>query len=269
MNQKLTLVLDQAPRRGRQYALIVLVLLVLVGLSSLALKGADITDRGFEIGQSILTGLLTPDTQLLFGLGDSGVAYLILQTIAIAFLGTLVGAVIAVPLSFVSATNIVPQPVVIVTRFIIMAIRTIPSLVYGLMFIRVTGPGPFAGVMTLAVVSIGMISKLFIETIEDLDPGILESLDAFGATFFQKIRYGVLPQLGPDFISILVYRFDMNLREATVLGLVGAGGIGAPMIFALSAYHWHQVGAILIGLFILVFVVEIMSDKLRQKIIRG
>lgn len=269
MNQKLTLVLDQAPRRGRQYALIVLVLLVLVGLSSPALKGADITAKGFEIGQSILTGLLTPDTQLLFGLGDSGVAYLILQTIAIAFLGTLVGAVIAVPLSFVSATNIVPRPVVIVTRFIIMAIRTIPSLVYGLMFIRVTGPGPFAGVMTLAVVSIGMISKLFIETIEDLDPGILESLDAFGATFFQKIRYGVLPQLGPDFISILVYRFDMNLREATVLGLVGAGGIGAPMIFALSAYHWHQVGAILIGLFILVFVVEILSDKLRQKIIRG
>lgn len=269
MNQKLTLVLDQAPRRGRQYALIVLVLLVLVGLSSPALKGADITAKGFEIGQSILTGLLTPDTQLLFGLGDSGVAYLILQTIAIAFLGTLVGAVIAVPLSFVSATNIVPRPIVIVTRFIIMAIRTIPSLVYGLMFIRVTGPGPFAGVMTLAVVSIGMISKLFIETIEDLDPGILESLDAFGATFFQKICYGVLPQLGPDFISILVYRFDMNLREATVLGLVGAGGIGAPMIFALSAYHWHQVGAILIGLFILVFVVEILSDKLRQKIIRG
>ena len=269
MNQKLTLVLDQAPRRGRQYALIVLVLLVLVGLSSPALKGADITAKGFEIGQSILTGLLTPDTQLLFGLGDSGVAYLILQTIAIAFLGTLVGAVIAVPLSFVSATNIVPRPIVIVTRFIIMAIRTIPSLVYGLMFIRVTGPGPFAGVMTLAVVSIGMISKLFIETIEDLDPGILESLDAFGATFFQKIRYGVLPQLGPDFISILVYRFDMNLREATILGLVGAGGIGAPMIFALSAYHWHQVGAILIGLFILVFVVEILSDKVRQKIIQG
>lgn len=269
MNQKLTSVLEQAPRRGRQYALMVVVLFVLVGLSTPALKGADITAKGIDIGQSILTGLLTPDTQLLFGLGNNGVAYLILQTIAIAFLGTLVGAVIAVPLSFVSATNIVPRPVVVVTRLIIMAIRTIPSLVYGLMFIRVTGPGAFAGVMTLAVVSIGMISKLFIETIEDLDPGILESLDAFGATFFQKIRYGVLPQLGPDFISILVYRFDMNLREATILGLVGAGGIGAPMIFALSAYHWHQVGAILIGLFILVFVVEILSDKVRQKIIQG
>ncbi|KAI3472659.1 hypothetical protein Pfo_031224, partial [Paulownia fortunei] len=109
---------------------------------------------GWRIGWNILEGIVTPDKDLLFGGGDSGVAYLILQTIAIAFLGTLVGAIIAVPLSFISATNIVPKPVVVVTRFVIMAIRTVPSLVYGLMFIRVTGPGPFAGVMTLAVVSI-------------------------------------------------------------------------------------------------------------------
>ncbi|AFS41119.1 phosphonate ABC transporter, permease protein PhnE [Leuconostoc gelidum] len=269
MNKKLETVLSKEPSRRVQYSITGAILLILLVSSSPALGGANMTSKGFEIGWNILTGIFTPDTSLLFGLGDSGVAYLILQTIAIAFLGTLVGAVIAVPLSFISATNIVPRPVVLVTRFIIMAIRTVPSLVYGLMFIRVTGPGPFAGVMTLAIVSIGMISKLFIETIEDLDTGILESLDAFGSTLFQKIRYGILPQLGSDFISILVYRFDMNLREATILGLVGAGGIGAPMIFALSAYHWHQVGAILIGLFLLVFIVEILSDKLRQKILHG
>lgn len=269
MSEKLEAVLSKEPRRGVQYGITIIIVLILLASSMPALGGADITAKGFEMGRNILGGILTPDTSLLFGLGDSGVAYLILQTIAIAFLGTLVGAIIAVPLSFISATNIVPRPVVIITRFIIMAIRTVPSLVYGLMFIRVTGPGPFAGVMTLAIVSIGMVSKLFIETIEDLDSGILESLDAFGSTLFQKIRYGILPQLGTDFISILVYRFDMNLREATILGLVGAGGIGAPMIFALSAYHWHQVGAILIGLFILVFVVEILSDKLRQKILHG
>ncbi|QEA33393.1 phosphonate ABC transporter, permease protein PhnE [Leuconostoc carnosum] len=269
MNNNLENVLKKEPRRALQYSLIAIVLVILLAVSSPALHGAHVTTKGIAIGWNILMGILMPDTSLLFGLNDSSVAYLILQTIAIAFLGTLVGAVIAVPLSFISATNIVPRPVVIVTRFIIMAIRTVPSLVYGLMFIRVTGPGPFAGVMTLAIVSIGMISKLFIETIEDLDSGILESLDACGSTFFQKIRYGVLPQLSSDFISILVYRFDMNLREATILGLVGAGGIGAPMIFAMGAYHWHQVGAILIGLFILVFVVEIISNKLRQKILYG
>ena len=159
MNNNLENVLKKEPRRALQYSLIAIVLVILLAVSSPALHGAHVTTKGIEIGWNILMGILMPDTSLLFGLNDSSVAYLILQTIAIAFLGTLVGAVIAVPLSFISATNIVPRPVVIVTRFIIMAIRTVPSLVYGLMFIRVTGPGPFAGVMTLAIVSIGMISK--------------------------------------------------------------------------------------------------------------
>ncbi|MGO0155174.1 phosphonate ABC transporter, permease protein PhnE [Leuconostoc koreense] len=269
MNKKLEDVLLTQPKRAKYYITAAVLVLAMLIWSSSALNQMHVTSKGLSIGWNILEGIITPDTTLLFGGGDSGVAYLILQTISIAFLGTIVGAFIAVPLSFISATNIVPKPIVVITRFIIMAIRTVPSLVYGLMFIRVTGPGPFAGVMTLAVVSIGMISKLFIETIEDLDSGILESLDAAGSTLFQKIRYGVLPQLSSDFISILAYRFDMNLREATILGLVGAGGIGAPMIFAMSGYEWHKVGAILIGLFILIFVIEYLSDKLRQYLLHG
>lgn len=269
MNKKLEAVLLTQPKRAKYYITAAIIVLIALVWSSSAVNQMTLTDKGWRIGWNILEGIVTPDKDLLFGGGDTGVAYLVLQTIAIAFLGTLVGAIIAVPLSFISATNIVPKPVVVVTRFVIMAIRTVPSLVYGLMFIRVTGPGPFAGVMTLAVVSIGMISKLFIETIEDLDSGILESLDAAGSTFFQKIRYGVLPQLSSDFISILAYRFDMNLREATILGLVGAGGIGAPIIFAMSGYEWHKVGAILIGLFVLIFVIEYLSDKLRQHLLHG
>jgi len=138
-----------------------------------------------------------------------------------------------------------------------------------LMFIRVTGPGPSAGALTLGLMSIGMISKLFIETIEDLDQGILESMEAAGATTFQKIRFGVMPQLMPDFLSILLYRLDMNLRDASILGLVGAGGIGAPMIFAMSAYKWPQVGSILIGLFILILVIEQISDQIRSYLLKG
>lgn len=92
-----------------------------------------------------------------------------------------------------------------------------------------------------------MVSKMFIESIEDLDKRILESLDAAGCTTFQKIRYGILPQLTADFTSTIIYRFDMNLRDATVLGLVGAGGIGAPLIFAMSSYRWNEVGAIFAG----------------------
>jgi len=94
-------------------------------------------------------------------------------------------------------------------------------------------------------------------------------LDAAGCTTFQKIRYGILPQLTADFTSTIIYRFDMNLRDATVLGLVGAGGIGAPLIFAMSSYRWNEVGAILLGLIILVLIIEAISAKIRVRLARG
>ena len=108
---------------------------------------------------------------------------------------------------------------------------------------------------------------MFIESIEDLDKRILESLDAAGCTTFQKIRYGILPQLTADFSSTIIYRFDMNLRDATDLGLVG--GIGAPLIFAMSSYRWNEVGAILLGLIVLVLIIEWISAKIRTKLARG
>ncbi|ONI43600.1 phosphonate ABC transporter, permease protein PhnE [Candidatus Epulonipiscioides gigas] len=246
--------------------LIVFVVLMIWSSTTLKYKGAP---NGMSIVQSIISGIFAPDAQLLFNLTTSGVPYLLLQTICIAFLGTIVGAIIAIPFAFISATNLVPRPIAIIGRVIIMAIRTVPAFIYALMFIRVTGPGPFAGLMTMAVCSIGMVSKMYIEAIEDLDIRILESLDACGCTMFQKIRVGILPQLMPDFISTIIYRFDMNLRDATVLGLVGAGGIGAPLIFAMNAYKWSEVGAILAGLIVLILIIEIISSKIRTKLARG
>lgn len=150
-----------------------------------------------------------------------------------------------------------------------MVIRTIPAIVYGLMFIRVTGPGPFAGLMTMSFTSIGMLTKLFSDTILDLNKNILESLEALGCTSFRKIRFGILPQLSANFISTGIYRFDMNLRDASVLGLVGAGGIGSPLMFAINSYRWNQVGSILIGLIVLVIIIEFFSTKIRRKLVRG
>lgn len=224
---------------------------------------------GLSIAKGILKGLVTPTPKLLFTFGTNGVAYLLLETVCIAFLGTLVGSIVAVPISFISSTNIVSPYIAIIGRVLIMAIRTIPAFVYGLMFIMVTGPGPFAGLLTMSLTSVGMLSKMFIEAIEDLDKGIIESLDASGCTTFQKIRYGIIPQLSASFLSTLIYRFDMNLRDATVLGLVGAGGIGAPLIFAMSSYRWSDVGAILLGLIILVLFVEWFSNRIRTKLMRG
>ncbi|EFK38650.1 hypothetical protein HMPREF9131_1438, partial [Peptoniphilus sp. oral taxon 836 str. F0141] len=112
-------------------------------------------------------------------------------------------------------------------------------------------------------------TKLFSDTILDLNKNILESLEALGCTSFRKIRFGILPQLSANFISTGIYRFDMNLRDASVLGLVGAGGIGSPLMFAINSYRWNQVGSILIGLIVLVIIIEFFSTKIRKKLVRG
>lgn len=261
--------LEKEPKKWYFQLAAALIFVVLMAWSSSTIDFNGTTQSGGDVAKSILTGIMQPDTGLLFNLTTQGVPYLLLETMCIAFLGTIVGAVLAVPIAFISASNIVPKPVALIGRIIIMAVRTIPAFVYGLMFIRVTGPGAFAGLLTMSLCSIGMISKMYIESIEDIDVKILESLDACGCTTFQKIRFGILPQLLPDFASTMIYRFDMNLRDATVLGLVGAGGIGAPLIFAMNAYKWNQVGAILAGLIVLVLVIEWFSGKIRIKLARG
>lgn len=261
--------LERQPKTWVFQIICALVLVVLMVWSSSTVKFTGLAQGGTDIAKNILVGIFTPDPDLLFNFTTQGVPYLLLETMCIAFLGTIVGAILAVPIAFLSATNIVPKPVALIGRLIIMAVRTIPAFVYGLMFIRVTGPGPFAGLLTMSLCSIGMVSKMYIEAIEDMDIKILESLDACGCTTFQKIRYGILPQLMPDFASTIIYRFDMNLRDATVLGLVGAGGIGAPLIFAMNAYRWNEVGAILAGLIILVLLIEFISGKIRVKLARG
>ena len=195
--------------------------------------------------------------------------YLLFQTIAIAVLGTLFGAILAIPFAFLASTTIMPKPVAYIFRIFILLIRTIPSLVWALMWIRVTGPGAFCGVVTQSVCSIGMISKMYITAIEDLDTKILESLDAMGCTPFQKIRYGVLPQLTASFISTTIYRFDINLKDATTLGIVGAGGIGASLMQCLNSRRWAMVGAFIWGLMVLVLIIEFASTRIRRKLARG
>jgi len=269
MKENIKKQLDRHPKTGGYKWLLALVIVMLLAWSSTALNPVDTGPGGLAIARSVFVGILNPDMELLFNLTPQGVPYLLLETLAIAFVGTIVGAILAVPLAFASATNIVPRPVAFLIRLFIMAVRTLPVFIIGLMFIRVTGPGPFAGLLTMAVSSIGMISKLYVETIEELDTGIIESLDAAGCNGFEKIRYGIVPQLSSDFLSTMIYRFDMNVRDVAVLGLVGAGGIGAPLIFSLNSFRWNEAGSILIGLVVLVLIMEYFSTKIRNKLTRG
>jgi len=261
--------LNSEPKNLWKRVLVGLVVLVLVVWSSGSISYNGIAKQGSVVAQGIINGILHPNTDLLFNLTADGVPYMILQTMAIAVLGTIFGAILAIPISFLASTNIVPRPVALFFRAFILLIRTIPSLVWALVWIRVTGPGAFCGVVTQSICSIGMISKMYITAIEDLDTGILESLDAAGCNTFEKIRCGILPQLSASFVSTAIYRFDINLKDATTLGIVGAGGIGSPLVQSITYSRWVNVGAFLIALIILVVIIEWLSTRIRNRLAHG
>jgi len=257
------------PRKWWLYLIIVLIIVALIGWSGSDIKFTGLTVTGTEVAKGVLSGVFHPDLKLMFGTGDTDVPYLLLQTMAIAVLGTLFGAILAIPFAFLASSNIMPKPVAYLVRILILMIRTIPSIVWALMWIRVTGPGAACGVITQSVCSIGMISKMYITAIEDLDTHILESLDAMGCNAFQKIRYGVIPQLTASFISTTLYRFDINLKDATTLGIVGAGGIGASLVQCLNSRRWAMVGSFVWGLMVLVLIIEFISTRIRRKLAHG
>ena len=260
---------EARPRLWWVYTLIVLIVFSLLTWSGTAVEFKGFASKGIEVAKGVGNGLIHPDTKLLFNMTTEGVPYQLFQTVAIAVLGTLIGGLLAVPFSFLASDKIVPKWVAAIANALILLIRTIPSLVWALVWIRVTGPNAFCGVVTQSVCSIGMISKMYITAIEDIDVRILESLDASGCTTFQKIRYGILPQIIPNFISTVIYRFDINVKDATTLGIVGAGGIGAALIQCINSSRWSMVGAYLCGMVILMLFIEFFSTKIRNKLTRG
>ncbi|MBP3428449.1 MAG: ABC transporter permease subunit [Clostridia bacterium] len=257
------------PRLWWLYTLIVLIVVSLLAWSGTTVEFKGFANKGIEVAKGVGYGLTHPDMNLLLNLTNEGVPYQLFQTVAIAVLGTIIGGLLAVPFSFLACDKIVPKWVAVIFQAVILLIRTIPSIVWALVWIRVTGPNAFCGVVTQSVCSIGMITKMYITAIEDLDTKILESLDAAGCDAFQKIRYGILPQIIPNFISTVIYRFDINVKDATTLGIVGAGGIGAALVQCINSSRWSMVGAYLCGMIVLMLFIEFFSTKIRNKLTRG
>lgn len=214
--------------------------------------------------KSMVSGLMQADWFFFFSTKKDGLFSLLFETVCISIAGTGIGALLAFPFAFFSTRRFAPAPVCAFFRLLVIAIRSIPFLIYGLIFIRVSGPGAFTGVLTLAMCSIGLLTKRFTECLDALDPGPYRALTAMDVSPLAAIRHAVIPQIAPAFCSAVLYRFDVNIREASVLGLVGAGGIGAPLIFAMNKYNWSRAGAILLGLILLVWIVDVVSGKLTQ-----
>ena len=191
------------------------------------------------------------------------------DTLNIATLGTLIALCLAVPVAFLAARNTTPSRLFIrpVALLVIVSTRSINSLIWALLLIAIIGPGVFAGIIAIAIRSIGFCAKLLYEAIEEIDASQVEAITATGASRWQVMAYGIVPQILPAFAGIAVFRWDINIRESTVLGLVGAGGIGLQLSASLNVLAWPQVSLILLVILVAVVIGEWVSAKVRGAII--
>lgn len=190
------------------------------------------------------------------------------ETLSMAFLGTTLGAVVAFPLSFLGAKNINKIPFLRHTaRRGYDIVRAFETLILALIFIRAFGLGPLAGILAIAVSEIGTLAKLFSEAIENTSEKPVDGVKASGGSRFQTIRFGVLPQVAPVIISVLLYNFESNVRSGTILGIVGAGGIGFMLSDRISAYKWGEAWSIIFLIIAMVYLIDWLSDKIRSRII--
>jgi phosphonate transport system permease protein len=191
------------------------------------------------------------------------------DTINIATLGTLLGIVLATPVAFLAARNTTPSAMFIrpLALLVIAASRSINSLICALLLVAIIGPGLLAGIIAIALRSIGFIGTLLYEAIEEIDEAEVEAVSATGASRFQVMDYAVLPQIVPAFAGISVFRWDINIRESTILGLVGAGGIGLQLQSSLARLAWAEVTVIFIVILATVIASEWVSARVRAAII--
>jgi phosphonate transport system permease protein len=212
-------------------------------------------------------------SRVLFGnLDGSALADLLaamVESISIAWLGTLIATVFAAPLAFVAAENLVGRWAASAVRQVLNLLRAIPDVILALAFIPLLGLTPMAGVMAIGLGSIGTLGKLFYEIIEAIQPGPLEAADAVGANRIQRLRWGVLPQVLPELASFVLYRFEVNIRASAVLGLVGAGGIGSDLAQALRFKDYPTAGLGLIIVVVGTVAVDVVSGAIRRRIVAG
>ncbi|MCS6862721.1 MAG: phosphonate ABC transporter, permease protein PhnE [Abditibacteriales bacterium] len=188
-----------------------------------------------------------------------------LVTIQMAIVGTELGALLALPLGFLAArTTALGRPLSVGLKTFFNCLRSIPRLIYALLLVRLVGLGPLTGALALAIGSFGTLAKLFAESLENLDPKPIEAVKAVGGRPVQVFAFGMLPQALPQFLALTLYELELNLKESTILGIVGAGGIGFALQTYLRLFQWQQAGALILILMAMVLVVDYLSYRVRQ-----
>ena len=196
------------------------------------------------------------------------IAIILLETLNIATIATLVAVVVSLPIALLAAQNTTPNRVTLwIGRTILVSSRSVNTIIWALLFVAIFGPGALAGILAIIFRSLGFLGKLLGEGIEEIDKAPIEALEAVGASRAKVILYGIIPQVTPTFFAVSILRWDINLRESTVLGLVGAGGIGLVLQGAIDTFDWQTVATILLAIIFLVLVGEWLAAWLRKKVI--
>lgn len=250
-------------RRDRMIGWLVVALvagLALFAISRLEFSFARLGSGLVQLGTFI--GLMIPPSP-----GSQLVSFLkaLAETVAIAFLGTLLAAILSFPLGFLAARNVMTNRIVqLMTRRVSDSIRGVDTLIWALIWINVVGLGPFAGVLAIMTSDIGSFSKLFSEAIEAVDRRPSEGVSASGGSRLQTIRFGIIPAVLPVLISQALYYFESNTRSATIIGIVGAGGIGLHLAEMIRTFEWDRVAFIILMVLATVAVIDFLSTRLRQ-----
>ncbi len=228
-------------------------------------KLASFSWSGF--GETLMQ-LTKPDFSILYDGSGEDIISLMIVTIGIAFLGTLIGTILCIPFVLFASENLWNGNKVIpaIGKFVLDILRAFPELVYAIIFIKVVGPGPFAGALAIGVHQIGMLGKLFTEQMELMDEVPVEACHAVGANGVQTMFYARIPQLLPIYASLVLNHFEIGVRSASTLGLVGAGGIGAILVFAIQARRWGRVSIILLTVIVTVFLLDLLTGFIREKL---
>ncbi|TYR78873.1 phosphonate ABC transporter, permease protein PhnE [Priestia megaterium] len=263
MNEPQKRVLPQPPSKMKTYFTIILVILLLWGSAI----QTDATIGELFIGLPNMNDLLIQMIPPNWAYFDN-ITSAMLETIRMAVLGTTFGAIIAIPIALFSASNVVKNSwIVYPARFILNLIRTVPDLLLAAIFVSIFGLGPLPGILALTVFSIGLVAKLTYESIEAIDPGPLEAMTSVGANKIQWIFFGVAPQVMAHYISYVLYTFEVNVRAAAVLGLVGAGGIGHYYDHTLGFLEYDKTSSIIVYTLVIVLIIDYISNKLREKLL--
>lgn len=240
--------------------------LILGGVVYLAAAGSTLdvnwqrVIEGLSQGWRFLEGFLAPD----FTTRSRDIWQGMEESLTMTVTSTIVGCAISIPIGLGAARNISPLPVYTVCRAIITVSRAFQEIIIAILFVAMFGFGPFAGFLTLSFATIGFMGKLLAEDIEDINEAQAEAIRATGATWWQVINYGIQPQVMPRLIGLSLYRLDINFRESAVIGIVGAGGVGATLNTAMQRYDYDTASAILIMIILIVLVAEYASSHLRR-----